>query len=207
MTIEPKTFDPDKPRQRGRTALPPKRHAAKQVPKLVYLESKSRLADICGIQDCIMDGGFHGTPMCEQHAWQVWATLSAVKDYDDEREAARNDLAQYEAHRAQEERKKQDELEASWKTERWIEAGWIYYLRVGERIKIGYTKDIGQRMRQYPPHSTLLAVHPGTPKLEREMHHKFLHLLANGREWFTVADEIIRHTEQVRQDFKRENAA
>lgn len=207
MTIEPNTFDLDKPRVQGRTLLPPKRHTPKQVSKLTYLESKTRLADICGIKDCIMDGGFHGTPMCEEHAWQVWATLTAVKEYDDEREAARNNLAQYEARMAEEDRKKREEREASWKTDRWIAPGWVYYLQVGDRIKIGFTKNIDQRMKQYPPHSVFLAAHPGTPKVEREMHHKFLHLLANGREWFTVSHDLIAHIETMRNDFKQPHLA
>ena len=207
MPIQSNTFDPDKPRPRGRLELPPKRFEPKQVSPLVYQSQKRKLADICGIRDCIHDGGFQNTPMCEEHAWQVWATLSAVKDYDDERQAAREDLEQYEAHMAAEERKKQEALEATWKTGRWIEPGWVYYLLVGDRIKIGFTKDIHQRLKQYPPNSELLAAHPGTPKVEREMHHKFLHLLANGREWFTVSDEIMQHIEKVCEDFRQDPAA
>ena len=207
MSIEPKTFDPDKPRQVGRTKLPVSRLLAKQVEHYHYMPQKLALANICGIRDCIMDGGFHGTPMCEEHAWQVWATLNAVKEYDDEREAAWKDFNEYEAHQMQQERWKAKDLSSTWKGERWIEPGWVYYLQVGDRIKIGYSKQVEQRMKQYPPHSTLLATHPGTPKIEREMHHKFLHLLANGREWFTVTDELMAHIEKVRQDFKQGHTA
>lgn len=197
MTIEPDPKTQDKPRQKPRTTLPP-RLFAKQVDRASYVQQKAVLVEICGIRDCIMDGGFHGTPMCEEHAWQVWATLDAVRENDATWEKARNDLAELEAQQSLEARNKAKDLNSTWKGQRWIEPGWIYYLLVGDRIKIGYTKDVGQRMKQYPPTSELLATHPGTPKIEREMHHKFLHLLANGREWFTVADDLMAHIEHVR---------
>jgi hypothetical protein len=80
-------------------------------------------------------------------------------------------------------------------------AGWIYYLKVDQRIKIGYSVDVKRRMRSYPPHARLLAVHPGTKTLEREMHNQFRNLLAAGREWFHPADELIAHIDRVVHDF------
>lgn len=93
--------------------------------------------------------------------------------------------------------KKHDEEAAA----RAIEAGWVYYIRVDERIKIGYSADVRERMRAYPPHSDLLAVHPGTRTLEREMHAMFKGALAAGREWFHPVPDLLAHIEQVVTEF------
>lgn len=188
-------------RVRHRLQLPPYARA-KRVSRHLYATAKESLVDICGIADCILDGGFHGTPMCEEHAWEVWAILDALKDYQVTRERAKKHMLEREEALNREARKKAVNLAETWKSQRWIEPGWIYYLHVGGIVKIGYTTDLERRMKQYPPHSSLLAVHPGTPKLEREMHHKFLHLLANGREWFKVADDLTNHITDVRARFK-----
>lgn len=195
-----------KPRVRHRRELPPYL-SPKQVSRTLYTHYKESLVGICGIKDCPMDGGFHGTPMCEDHAWEVWATLDAVKDYEHTREEARKNIAKREAVLAEEARKKAVDLTATWKSQRWIEPGWIYYLSIGELVKIGYTADMERRMKQYPPHSELLATHPGTPKLEREMHHKFLHHLSHGREWFKPGDDLMSHIDQVKSTFGQLNAA
>ena len=82
-----------------------------------------------------------------------------------------------------------------------ISPGWIYYLLVGDRIKIGYSTDVKRRLRQYPPDSPLLALHPGTKTLEHDMHVKFAGCKAAGREWFLDTPEIRQHITQVINDF------
>src|SRR5690554_2780796 len=47
-----------------------------------------------------------------------------------------------------------------------ISPGWVYYIRVGDTIKIGFSQDVSQRMRTYPPNAELLAAHPGTLETE-----------------------------------------
>ncbi|MDG3012161.1 GIY-YIG nuclease family protein [Rhodococcus sp. D2-41] len=76
-------------------------------------------------------------------------------------------------------------------------AGEVYYARIGDRIKIGYSKDVRRRMRAYPPDTQLLAVHPGSKDTERQMHHRFAHCLADGREWFTPDTSLADHIESV----------
>lgn len=79
--------------------------------------------------------------------------------------------------------------------------GWVYYISQGDLIKIGYAKDVRRRMRAYGPTAELLAVHPGTVQLEREMHKKFRSTLARGREWFTITEELIGHVQEVVDKF------
>lgn len=79
--------------------------------------------------------------------------------------------------------------------------GWVYYIRVGDTIKIGYAKDVSKRMRAYPPNAELLAAHPGTLRLEKQVQHKFAEYLDRGREWFTPAPAIMEHIAQVVEQF------
>lgn len=75
--------------------------------------------------------------------------------------------------------------------------GWVYYIRIDDTIKIGYAKNVASRMRAYPPSATLLAVEPGTKKLERARHNHFHAYLAHGREWFRPSDELLTWIETL----------
>lgn len=75
--------------------------------------------------------------------------------------------------------------------------GFIYYVQIGELVKIGYAGDVKRRMRGYPPHSRLLAVHPGTRETESEMHLKYRAFLRRGREWFDPHPVLMAHIDEV----------
>lgn len=79
--------------------------------------------------------------------------------------------------------------------------GWIYYVEQADLIKVGYSVKPIERMKSYGPTATLLAIHPGTPALEREMHGKFRRYLARGREWYSRADPLLAHITSVREKF------
>lgn len=78
--------------------------------------------------------------------------------------------------------------------------GFIYFLRVGGYIKIGWTSNLQKRMRQYQPDSQLLAVKPGTRKDENALHRKFAHLKTHGREWFPLAPQITEEADRIVAD-------
>jgi hypothetical protein len=71
--------------------------------------------------------------------------------------------------------------------------GVVYYLRINGQIKIGYSANVTQRMRNYPPGSELLAIEPGSPHLERQRHQDFNRDLVRGREWFTESPKLAAH--------------
>lgn len=75
--------------------------------------------------------------------------------------------------------------------------GWIYYVLTDGKIKIGYSTNITRRLRAYPPGSEVLAVHPGTPDLEKQIHRDFDAHRVAGREWFRPDPEILDHCERV----------
>ena len=81
------------------------------------------------------------------------------------------------------------------------DAGWIYYVAQDDLIKIGYTKDVNKRIRAYGPTARLMAVHPGTLTLERDMHVKFASDLDSGREWFQRSEELMAHIVSIVERF------
>lgn len=74
----------------------------------------------------------------------------------------------------------------------------VYYLRVGNHIKIGYSINLSARMRGYPPDAEILAIEPGTAELEKSRHDQFRHQLRMGREWFAPSLDLIMHIEELR---------
>jgi hypothetical protein len=154
---------------------------------------------MCCWTDCSSFGGWNGTPLCEQHANDVWATVDAGQTEEFKKAHRDERIAVLRLERLAKEQK-QSKREAS-SYDRYTEPGFIYYLRVGDLIKIGYTFYLEDRMKAYPPNSELLATHPGTRQTERQMHHKFLHLLKQGREWFIEGDDLMAHIEDVSSKF------
>ena len=75
----------------------------------------------------------------------------------------------------------------------------VYYLRVGQLIKIGYTSDLPQRLRAYPPDTLVLATEPGDMSLEQQRHRQFSWHRVAGREWFDPAPPLLRHINSLRE--------
>lgn len=73
----------------------------------------------------------------------------------------------------------------------------IYYVQIMSHIKIGWTSNLTNRMRQFPPNSQLLAVHPGTRKDEAAIHKRFAHVRSHGREWYPLVPQLLEHIDRV----------
>lgn len=69
--------------------------------------------------------------------------------------------------------------------------GCIYYARIGNRCKIGYTTNLRTRMQNINPEE-LLAVEPGDEQQERHRHDQFRALRTHG-EWFRYEDALVAH--------------
>lgn len=72
----------------------------------------------------------------------------------------------------------------------------VYYMRTGNRCKIGYTANLLVRMRTITPEE-LLAVEPGTQDLERHRQKQFTTLRTHG-EWFRLEEPLISHIAGLR---------
>lgn len=72
----------------------------------------------------------------------------------------------------------------------------VYYMRVGNRVKIGTTANLGMRLRTINPEE-LMATEPGGPGHERHRHAEFRALRTNG-EWFRLESPLTEHIEKLR---------
>ena len=71
--------------------------------------------------------------------------------------------------------------------------GNVYFIRAGENVKIGFSRDVSQRLAQlqtfFPFPLELLASLPGSALTERQMHRRFKCSRVTG-EWFRLTPDI-----------------
>ena len=171
------------------------------------VETVRRMRVCFGVIDpiirCSRTAGYAGLPYCKEHAYDALASLrnETLAEAATERHKARMT-----AITAREDRQEQREERSYWISRDLIDVvnrstGVVYYLLVGKLIKIGWSSDLRQRLKSYPPDSKLLAVHPGTRETEKQMHQKFAHLLDKGREWFQDHEAIRGHAKAVVDEY------
>lgn len=77
----------------------------------------------------------------------------------------------------------------------------VYYIRWGDRIKIGFTTRLSERLRNLY-HDEVIAVEPGSMALERKRHAQFAGSLIDGqREWFTDSAALRFHMFTIRDKY------
>lgn len=67
----------------------------------------------------------------------------------------------------------------------------VYYVRFGDRIKIGWTNNLSSRLEDLP-YDEVLATEPGGLEVERARHKQFRALHACG-EWFHAREPLLSH--------------
>lgn len=75
----------------------------------------------------------------------------------------------------------------------------VYYVQIGEHIKIGITTNLKLRLNAYPPNRRLLATEPGNLSKEHFRHRQFNAHLAMGNEWFHPAQALVDHINELRR--------
>jgi hypothetical protein len=86
-----------------------------------------------------------------------------------------------------------------------LQHGTVYYLRVGDRVKIGWSKNLRQRLASYPPGTKVLATEQGTRADEAAMHQRCTPWRVAGREWYAPCDGIDRVIQEaIERDRQRE---
>jgi hypothetical protein len=122
---------------------------------------------------------FYEVHLCTEHAHRVRNTINRYEARIDQRIAdAAADIAARKQATA-------EKIESGYQPgDGDIIPGWVYYIELDGLIKIGFSKNVTNRMRQYAPTAKLLAAEPGTKKIERARHQHFGGHLARGREWF-----------------------
>lgn len=84
------------------------------------------------------------------------------------------------------------------------QSGYVYFLRHGERIKIGHSVDPGERAQALSlRESDIMAVIEGGIRLEKSLHAKFASHRIGNTEWFDVHDELLAYIEQFGERFTK----
>lgn len=141
-------------------------------------------------------------PFCHQHVLYIWSMVD-----QDMRESGRT-AADVEAEKRQIQDDRAARVRAAMKADAAKRGvpGMIYYLRIGEYIKIGYTANPRRRGGEYPPGSELLLTYPGSPEDEKRLHQKFSAYREAGREWYMDAAEIREHIDEIQSQHGSFNA-
>ena len=72
----------------------------------------------------------------------------------------------------------------------------VYYMRIGNRVKIGTSTNLRDRLEAINPEE-LLALEAGDARLERRRHRQFAALRTHG-EWFRLEGALRDHIEALR---------
>lgn len=83
------------------------------------------------------------------------------------------------------------------KTEKDRKVSVVYYMRIGDRVKIGTTTNLHKRMASIGPEE-LLATEPGWYDLEEQRHLQFAHYRTSG-EWFRYEGAVKDHVKELRK--------
>ena len=74
----------------------------------------------------------------------------------------------------------------------------VYYVRLGDHVKIGYTSDLKARMNKYGPTARLLATERGTMSTESARLRQFAQYLDAGKEWFRPGPRLMAHIRNLK---------
>lgn len=138
----------------------------------------------CAAPDCDAPAAEELWPLCFHHAVPIFLRMKQTEEVVDAMVKRLGTPAE-EDHKRITARRDEDLLGDKF--------GFVYYLRIADHIKIGYTADVRRRMRAYPPSAILLAVEPGSLELESERHRHFSAYRDAGREWFRPSEEMDAH--------------
>lgn len=135
--------------------------------------------------------------LCHTHAVDV--AIAVIQQQADHNRTAQffSRMSTERAIRLEQWRREDEKYEAEKAALRKERDGFVYYIHIGERIKIGYSVDVKRRMRAYPPGSKLLAVEPGDRDLERKRHQQFAGSRTEGREWFQPTVDIMELVQEL----------
>lgn len=127
-------------------------------------------------------------PICQRHAKQLCAHFSGSLNslYTD---AEKVELLKGRPTDAERTRDRRESYRAQ---------SVVYYVRIGDYIKIGYSTNLTARLSALRvSRDDVMATEPGGPKLERVRHRQFAHLRNGRRENFAPAQDLLDHIASV----------
>lgn len=128
--------------------------------------------------------------MCGLHLTKAFRYCESLLDHALQRRTSRSDVFTH-PHLAQERR---DSIRRDYV---------VYYMLIGEHIKIGTTGQLETRVSELRP-DAVLATEPGSYEIERHRHAQFAHLrvpgLGSRSELFESGEELLEHIDRLVHD-------
>lgn len=118
--------------------------------------------------------------VCTPHGVKIWAHIDSVRS-----KSGFKDPVVRATHEEVLERQRKRALAAT------RSEGVIYFVELDDKIKIGWTSNLDQRLKAYPPHAQLLHYHPATRADERDLHRSLKLSLVVGREWYSKTPQVM----------------
>lgn len=130
-------------------------------------------------------------PVCYRHAGVLWRQLTRLHVRDDRFIEAIADVNAKVAER--ESRIHADEQALHMQRQ----DGDIYFVRIGDLVKVGWTRDLEKRLKQYGASAQLLVCYDATRDDETNLHRQLTPARAKGREWYHDGDVIQRFIDEA----------
>lgn len=118
-------------------------------------------------------------PICIRHASVIWQQMARFARTPEMIEA----VADVQRGVAERDARLHEERKASRLAN--VAHGDIYFVRVGNLIKVGWTRDLWSRLKAYGASAELLVSYPGSRDDETNLHRQLSPARAKGREWYT----------------------
>jgi hypothetical protein len=104
-------------------------------------------------------------------------------------------------HKAMERQEKGETEEEKARKEAYAEQSQVYYIRMGDHIKIGFTQNLRERVIGLRvDKSDILATEPGGREKERQRHLQFADIRIGHRENFERTADLLTHIAKVRRE-------
>lgn len=146
------------------------------------------------------EGAKIGLIACPEHFMRLTAVFESLHDPVSERQAALQLMMEATGTgEGGEETAEAAEFRAAAHDRHHDPAYYVYYVQIGDRVKIGVTGNLKLRMGGLMP-DEVLAVEPGDQKLETMRHRQFAHLRIRG-ERFRPGDDLMSHIEMLRKHY------
>lgn len=81
------------------------------------------------------------------------------------------------------------------------EDGDIYFIRLGELVKVGWTRDLWSRVKSYGASAELLVSYAGTRQDETNLHRQLTPARAKGREWYEDGAIIAKFVDEALKQY------
>lgn len=130
---------------------------------------------MCCWPECDGESVDETVPLCLRHHMKAWRTFEKMAMWP--LEQLRREFAGIEERAATAPRPNRNTVSS------------VYFIRLGSRVKIGFSTNVRSRLADLP-HEQVLGVIPGTFADENRLHKQFAHLRTTG-EWFRAEPELL----------------